>query len=107
MTFDRHGLAEYETAVETVGNVIALASQDLADERKKAKPNKEHITYLRNWQEYLHQVQRELTIDDQCALSAATATYAQILKNRSTDLVLPLELPIWTSVAPDSMVSRG
>ena len=107
MTFERDELAKYDTAISTIGNVRALASQHLADERKKAKPNEAHITYLRNWQGHLLQVQRGLTITDHAAVSTATATYAQILKNRSTAPNFPLELPIWTSRGFASGLCRG
>ncbi len=31
-------LANYETALETIGNVIAIASRDIAEEREKSNP---------------------------------------------------------------------
>ncbi|MEV9638792.1 hypothetical protein ABZO35_30625 [Burkholderia pseudomallei] len=31
-------LANYETALETIGNVIAITSRDIADEREKSGP---------------------------------------------------------------------
>lgn len=97
MTFDRNELAEYETAVETIGNLIASLSEELAEERGKIRPNTAHIQYLRNWQSHLNQVRGKLDIKKHDAVKEATRAYGQALRNRTKGITLPLELPIWVS----------
>lgn len=80
--------------------MLALASQDLAEERAKKKPNAAHVNHLKNWQKHLNQVRSELDIKNHEAVKAATVTYGQLWRNQYEPLVLPLDLPIWVTRGP-------
>lgn len=108
MTFDRNELAEYETAVETIGNLIASIAEELAEERGRSQPNSSRIGLLVNWQGHLSQVRKGLDIKDHAAVRAAISGYGRTLRDRTDGLTFPLELPLYVSRGPvDEPYSLG
>ncbi|UQN69184.1 hypothetical protein L0Z11_16210 [Burkholderia multivorans] len=85
MTWTDDQLADYETALETIGNLIALASRDISKERKKSRPDVRRIDELLELQKRLSDDRRSLRIDDDAAVQEAIETYGQVV--RSGDLV--------------------
>lgn len=73
-------LASYETALETVGNVIAIASRDIADERQKSQPDADRINELLVLQRRLNQERHSLRIDDDAAVRKAIEIYDKIVR---------------------------
>ena len=100
MTFDRNELAEYEMAVETIGNLIASIAAELAEERGRSKPNASRIGSLVNWQGHLSQVRNELDMKDHAAVRDATRAYGRTLRERMEGITFPLELPLYVSRGP-------
>lgn len=103
-TWTSEQLANYETAVETIGNVIAFASRDIAQERRRARPNKARIAHLVNWQRQLDQVRRSLRVTDDKAVQEAIDTYGKIVRERLRamddkrhGLAVPLRLVDWAA----------
>ncbi|ONC97869.1 MULTISPECIES: hypothetical protein [Burkholderia] len=85
MTWTDDQLADYETALETIGNLIALASRDISKEREKSRPDVRRIDELLELQKRLSDERRSLRINDDAAVQEAIETYGQIV--RSGDLV--------------------
>ncbi|KVS14755.1 hypothetical protein UA18_00176 [Burkholderia multivorans] len=85
MTWTDDQLADYETALETIGNLIALASRDISKEREKSRPDVRRIDELLELQKRLSDERRSLRINDDTAVQEAIETYGQIV--RSGDLV--------------------
>ncbi|WP_071897845.1 hypothetical protein [Burkholderia pseudomallei] len=73
-------LANYETALETVGNVIAIASRDIAAERQKSQPDADRINELLILQRRLNQERHSLRIDDDAAVRKAVGLYSKIVR---------------------------
>ena len=73
-------LANYETALETVGNVIAIASRDIAAERQKSQPDADRINELLILQRRLNQERHSLRIDDDAAVRKAVELYSKIVR---------------------------
>lgn len=74
-------LADYETALETIGNVIAIASRDIAKEREKCRPDAHRIDELLELQRRLGDERRSLRIDDEVAVQKAIEAYGQIVRS--------------------------
>lgn len=74
-------LADYETALETIGNVIAIASRDIAKEREKPRPDTHRIDALLELQKRLSGERRSLRIDDDAAVQKVIETYGQIVRS--------------------------
>lgn len=80
MTWTDDQLANYETALETIGNVIAIASRDISEEREKSRPDLRRIDELLELQKRLSGERRSLRIDD-AAIQKAIETYGQIVRS--------------------------
>lgn len=74
-------LADYETALETIGNVIAIASRDIAEEREKSRPDVRRIDELLEFQKRLSDERRSLRIDDAAIVQRTIETYGQIVRS--------------------------
>ncbi|CAJ8399056.1 Uncharacterised protein [Burkholderia pseudomallei] len=74
-------LADYETALETIGNVIAIASRDIAEEREKSRPDVRRIDELLELQKRLSDERRSLRIDDAAIVQRTIETYGQIVRS--------------------------
>ncbi|KAB0527028.1 hypothetical protein [Xanthomonas cissicola] len=85
MTWTDDQLADYETALETIGNAIAVASRDISKEREKSRPDVRRIDEVLELQKRLSDERRSLRIDDDAAVQEAIETYGQIV--RSGELV--------------------
>jgi hypothetical protein len=85
MTWTDDQLADYETALETIGNAIAVASRDISKEREKSRPDVRRIDELLELQKRLSDERRSLRIDDDAAVQEAIETSGQIV--RSGELV--------------------
>ncbi|MCW0100536.1 hypothetical protein [Burkholderia pseudomallei] len=81
MTWTDDQLANYETALETIGNVIAIASRDITEEREKSRPDVRRIDELFELQKRLSGERRSLRIDDDAAVQKAIAAYGQIVRS--------------------------
>ncbi|MCD4518512.1 hypothetical protein LRP76_07950 [Burkholderia pseudomallei] len=81
MTWTDNQLANYETALETIGNVIAIASRDITEEREKSRPDVRRIDELLELQKRLSGERRSLRIDDDAAVQKAIAAYGQIVRS--------------------------
>ncbi|RBA70801.1 hypothetical protein BRO09_17025, partial [Xanthomonas oryzae pv. oryzae] len=53
ITWTDDQLADYETALETIGNAIAVASRDISKEREKSRPDVRRIDELLELQKRL------------------------------------------------------
>lgn len=73
-------LVNYETALETVGNVIAIASRDIADERQKSPPDADRINELLALQRRLNRERHSLRIDNDVAVRKAIEIYGKIVR---------------------------
>lgn len=73
-------LANYETALETIGNVIAITSRDIANEQEKMKPDADRINELLALQRRLNQERHGLRIDDDAAVRKAIEIYSKIVR---------------------------
>ncbi|CAJ7143549.1 Uncharacterised protein [Burkholderia pseudomallei] len=72
-------LANYETALETIGNVIAITARDVADERKELQPDADLINELLTLQRKLNQERYSLRINDDAAVRKAIEIYGKII----------------------------
>ena len=73
-------MANYETALETIGNVIAIASRDIAEEREKIQPDADRINELLALQGHLNQERNGLRINDDAVVRKATEIYSKIVR---------------------------
>ncbi|HEF4736575.1 hypothetical protein KTD19_19200 [Burkholderia multivorans] len=73
-------LADYETALETIGNVIAITSRDIANEQGKTQPDVDRINELRALQWRLTRERHDLRIDDDAAVHKAIEIYSKIVR---------------------------
>lgn len=81
MTWTDDQLADYETALETIGNVIAIAARDISEEREKSRPDVRRIDELLELQKRLGGERQSLRIDDDTAAQKAIETYGQIVRS--------------------------
>ena len=82
-------LANYETALETIGNVIAIASRDVAEERGKIQPDTDRINELLAVQARLNQERNCLRIHDDAAVRKATEIYSKIVRAGRLSTTIP------------------
>ena len=73
-------LADYECAVETIGNVIALKARDIADEKAKIHPDNARIEMLRREQAELGAERSRLRIEDREAIARVIAQYGKTVR---------------------------
>jgi len=73
-------LANYETALETIGNVIAIASHDIAEEREKVRPDVDRINELLALRARLNQERNCLRIHDDASVRKATEIYSKVVR---------------------------
>lgn len=79
-TWTDEQLADYECAVETIGNVIALKARDIAIEQAKSQPDEALIDRLRREQADLVRERNQLRLEDRDAIARAIAHYGQIVR---------------------------
>ena len=82
-------LANYATALETIGNVIAIASRDVAEERGKIQPDTDRINELLAVQARLNQERNCLRIHDDAAVRKATEIYSKIVRAGRLSTTIP------------------
>ncbi len=80
MTWTDDQLADYECAVETIGNVIALKARDIGIEQAKSQPDDALIDRLRCEQANLARERSQLRLEDREAIARAIAQYGQIVR---------------------------
>ncbi|QCY09605.1 hypothetical protein ELQ88_00495 (plasmid) [Pseudomonas sp. MPC6] len=68
-------VAEYECAMETIGNAIAARSQAIHEERANPEPNKERLDRLRQEQAELVLERSRISIDDVDSVRRVIAHY--------------------------------
>lgn len=93
----------YELASETIGNIIAWAARDLADERHKARPDKTRIHDLVSMQAQLDQERRNLRITDERALRAVIDKYGPQHRDRmreEDERRRSGQVPAWRATGP-------
>jgi hypothetical protein len=73
-------LADYECAVETIGNVIALKARDIAAEKAKSEPDNARIDALRGEQSELVLERSRLRIEDRDATARAIEQYGNLVR---------------------------
>lgn len=73
-------LADYECAVETIGNVIALKARDIADEKAEINPDNARIEMLRREQAELSAERSRLRIEDREAIARVIAQYGKTVR---------------------------
>lgn len=82
-------LANYETALETIGNVIAIVSRDVAEERGKIQPDTDRINALLTLQARLSQERNCLRIHGDAAVRKATEIYSKIVRAGRLSTTIP------------------
>ena len=75
-------LVNYETALETVGNVIAIASRDIANERQKSQPDADRINELLALHRRLNQERYSLRINDDAVVRRLIEIYGRIVRTK-------------------------
>ncbi|WP_248167246.1 hypothetical protein [Ralstonia pseudosolanacearum] len=73
-------LADYECALETIGNVIALRARDVEEEKAKPVPSKDRIAELRLQQAELIRERSKLRIGDRDAIACAIDKYGKLVR---------------------------
>lgn len=73
-------LADYECALETIGNVIALKARDIEEEKAKLAPSKDRIDELRRQQGALIRERSELRIGDREAIACVIDKYGKLVR---------------------------
>ena len=68
-------IAEYECAMETIGNAIAARSQAIHEERSKAEPSAEVLSKLRQEQADIVLERSKISIDDVDTVRRVIANY--------------------------------
>ncbi len=79
-TWTDEQLADYECALETIGNVIALTARDIAEEKAKPKPDADRLTDLRRRQADLVAERSGLRIGDHDAVARAIEQYGKLVR---------------------------
>lgn len=83
-TWTDEQLADYECALETIGNVIALKARDIEEEKAKAKAKNaldaDRLADLRQLQAELAGERSRLRIDDHNAVTRTIRRYGQIVR---------------------------
>lgn len=73
-------LSNYECALETIGNVIALKARDIAEEQAKPSPDTNRITELRQQQAELAGERNRLRIRDDDAVIRVIEHYGNLVR---------------------------
>ncbi|ABO60533.1 conserved hypothetical protein (plasmid) [Burkholderia vietnamiensis G4] len=79
-TWTDEQLADYECALETIGNVIALKARDIETEKTKPSPNSDRIDELRRQQAELADERSRLRIGDHDAVARAIEQYGRLVR---------------------------
>ncbi len=79
-TWTDEQLADYECALETIGNVIALKARDIEEEKAKNAPDADRLADLRQLQAELAGERSRLRIDDHNAVTRTIRQYGQIVR---------------------------
>ncbi|KNH08004.1 hypothetical protein BRCH_00370 [Candidatus Burkholderia brachyanthoides] len=79
-TWNDEQLADYECALETIGNVIALKARDIEAEKAKPVPDTEWIAKLRREQTDLAGERSRLRIGDHNAVARAIEQYGKLVR---------------------------
>ncbi|CAG9260928.1 conserved hypothetical protein [Burkholderia diffusa] len=82
-TWTDEQLANYECALETIGNVIALKARAIAAETAKSKPDEAVIAALRAEQIELVDERSRLRIGDSEAVARAIEVYGKQVRENS------------------------
>ncbi|MCA8005158.1 hypothetical protein [Burkholderia cenocepacia] len=82
-TWTNEQLANYECALETIGNVIALKARDLAEESAKLAPDAGQLTKLRQQQAEFAGERSRLRIGDHNAITRAIEQYGKIVRENA------------------------
>ena len=73
-------LSNYECALETIGNVIALRARDIAKEQAKPEPDTNRITELRRQQAELTGERNRLRIHDDDTVARVIGHYGSLVR---------------------------
>lgn len=73
-------LADYECALETIGNVIALKARDIEEETAKPAPDADRLAELRRQQAELAGERSRLRINDHDAVARAVEQYGRLVR---------------------------
>ena len=76
-TWTDEQLANYECALETIGNVIAIKARDIASEKVKLAPDEQRLRDLRQQQAGLADERGRLRIGDEAAVARAIEQYGK------------------------------
>ncbi|ASW04357.1 MULTISPECIES: hypothetical protein [Burkholderiaceae] len=79
-TWTDEQLADYECALETIGNVIALKARDIEEEKAKSAPDADRITELRRQQAELADERSRLRIGNHDAVARAIEQYGKLVR---------------------------
>lgn len=79
-TWTDEQLADYECALETIGNVIALKAREIEQERAKPLPDAAHVTELRRQQASLADERGRLRIGQHDAVARAIEQYGKLVR---------------------------
>ncbi|CAJ6511298.1 Uncharacterised protein [Burkholderia pseudomallei] len=79
-TWTDEQLADYECALETIGNAIALKARGIEEEKAKPVPNADRLADLRQQQAELAGERRSLRIGDHDAVAHTIRRYGQIVR---------------------------
>lgn len=74
-------LAQFECAVETIGNVIAIRAREIHEEKLKPIPDEARINALREDQAHLAMERHNLRLEDGEAIAQAIEHYGQIVRH--------------------------
>ncbi len=77
---DATQLADYECALETIGNVIALKARDIAHEQRKATPDEAHVDTLRREQSELAGQRSKLRLEDREGIASVIDQYGKLVR---------------------------
>ncbi|CAH2898040.1 MAG: hypothetical protein PPHEMADM_3163 [uncultured Paraburkholderia sp.] len=79
-TWTDEQLADYECALETIGNVIALKARDLEEEKAKPAPDADRLAELRRQQADLAGERSRLRIRDHDTVARAIEQYGRLVR---------------------------
>ena len=81
-TWTDNQLADYECALETIGNAIALKAKDIAEEKAKTHPDNARLETLRSEQAELANERSRLRLEDSEAIARVIAQHGQAVRSR-------------------------
>ncbi len=79
-TWTDEQLADYECALETIGNVIALKARDIEEEKAKPTPDDDRLAELLRQQAELAGERSRLRIGDHDAVARAIEQYGALVR---------------------------